>query len=479
MRLTPCTHGIRPPEFPELPWINVEQPLRLHDLLGQVVMLGFWSSTCIRCQEGLPAMHRALQRFVGRPLQIIAVHSPRFAGEHDLAYLQSAVERIGVPFAVAVDNDHRLARTFSVRELPTFALIDPRGYVCRVVRGVPDPLHLIDALDELLGLTDAPDHPHPTLPSSTRPPDRLSYPAGLSATQDRLAITDTGHHRIVLTRHDGELLETFGGPEPGFEDGPAEKARFFRPRGLAFVDDHLLVADTANHAIRSIDMARGQVDTLALLPPDDQGQVHAPRALARHGSWLYIACAGTHTILRMDLDDHTIEAFAGTGHEDSIDGHRRSAAFAQPTGLVMHDDQLLIIDSTSSTLRCLNLRSNRVATLVGKSLFEHGLVDGPPRKALMQHPLGVTVHRGRIYIADALNCALRCFDPDRDTLNTLKNPKLEFPSALASSGDSLFVCDTHAHTIWEHNTEAGTWERVTLTRPSEGDEATHTPTPPA
>lgn len=479
MRLTPCTHGIRPPEFPELPWINVKRPLRLDDLLGQVVMLGFWSSTCVRCQEGLPMMHRALQHFEGRPLQIIAVHSPRFVGEHDLNYLQSAVARIGVPFAVAVDNDHRLARTFNVRELPTFALIDPRGYVCRVLRGVPDPQHLIDALDELLGLTDAPDHPVPTMAASPRPHEPLWYPAEIVAQPHRLAIADTGHHRIVLTRRDGEVIATFGAPEPGFEDGPAEKARFFRPRGLAFVDDHLLVADTANHAIRIIDVAGAQVDTLAILPPDAQGHRHAPRALARHGSWLYVACAGTHTILRMDLDTRTFEVFAGTGHEDCIDGHRRSAAFAQPTALSVLDETLLIIDSTSSALRCLNLRSNRVETLVGKSLFEHGMVDGPPRNALMQHPRGLTVHRGRIYIADALNAALRCFDLEQQSLHTLDTPKLRLPTALASSGTSLFVCDTHAHTIWEHDTDAGTWEPVTLARPSDSDEAPHTTTPSA
>ncbi|TXD39147.1 redoxin domain-containing protein [Lujinxingia vulgaris] len=471
MRLSPCTHGIRPPEFPELPWINVDAPLRLEDLLGQVVMLGFWSSSCIRCQEGLPAMYRALQRFEGRPLQIIAVHSPRFVGEHDLDYVRSAVGRVGVPFAVAADNEHRISRTFNVREFPTIALIDPRGYVCRVLRGVPEPLQLIDALEGLLGLTDAARRPHPTPMPAQPSPDALRFPAGLSAQDDRLAIADTGHHRIILTDTSGEVIHCFGGPEPGFEDGPPDRARFFSPHGLALVENQILVADTTNHAIRVIDPLSGHTDTLAIMPPDAQGRIHAPWSLIRQGPWIFVACAGTHTILRMSADGTSIEHYAGCGDEDRIDGHRTTAAFAQPTDLASNNERLHVIDSTSSALRCLNLRSNRVHTLIGKSLFEHGQVDGPSRTALMQHPRGIALHKGNIYVADSLNCALRCFDPEREELDTLDAPKLDFPTALASADGVLWVCDTHAPAIWKHDTDSGTWERLELTWPDNGDTA--------
>ncbi|RDV39782.1 hypothetical protein DV096_04240 [Bradymonadaceae bacterium TMQ3] len=467
MRLTPCTHGVRPPEFPELPWINVEQPLCLSDLLGQVVVLGFWSSSCIRCQEGLPAMRRAMQRFEGQALKIITVHSPRFPGEHDLDYLHNAVERVGVPFAVAIDNDHRLARTFNVRELPTLALIDPHGYVCRVLRGVPEPLQLIETLEDLLGLTDAPRSTPPAPMPAQPSPASLSFPAGISARDDRVAIADTGHHRIILTAPDGEVIDCFGGPEPGFEDGPADRARFFSPRGLVFVENQLLVADTANHAIRSIDLSSSEVNTLARLADDASGEHHAPWSLTRQCSWLFVACASTHTILRLHTDGSDVGRFAGTGDEDRIDGHRRSAAFAQPTGLQVDGEELIIIDSTTSALRSLNMHSNRVQTLIGKSLFEHGLVDGTSRDALMQHPRGIAVHGGRVYIADALNRTLRCFDPKRQELHTLDTPAFEFPTAIASTEGSLWVCDTHAHTFWHHDIDTGTWTRLELTWPDQ------------
>src|SRR5690554_3801192 len=281
MAVTPCTHGIRPPEFPELPWINVEEPLRLKELEGKVVMVGFWSSSCVRCQEGLPAMAAAMARFNNQALQIIAVHGPRFDGEHDLNYVRSAVGRLDVPFAVVVDNAHRISRMFNVRELPTIALIDPLGYVCRVMRGVPDLPQIIEALESLLGAAGAPPERSSAHRPSSKSPTSLRYPGGVSSDGQHIVIADSGHHRLVVCDRQGNVLRCPGGPQPGFTDAPSEETRFFRPHGLALYEGQVLVADTGNHAIRCVDLTTGHSDTLALIPSSLEGALRAPWSVSR------------------------------------------------------------------------------------------------------------------------------------------------------------------------------------------------------
>src|SRR6202022_1947081 len=91
----------------------------------------------------------------------------------------------------------------------------------------------------------------------------LSFPGKVLAAEDALYIADSNHHRVVVASHDGSIRRTFGSGEPGLIDGPASLAAFQQPQGMARSGSTLYVADTENHAIRSIDLKSGVVPTRA------------------------------------------------------------------------------------------------------------------------------------------------------------------------------------------------------------------------
>jgi DNA-binding beta-propeller fold protein YncE len=100
---------------------------------------------------------------------------------------------------------------------------------------------------------------------------RLQHPLGVAGHDSRVFIADTYNHKIkVLDPSSGRVTTFAGTGEAGHADGPKQRAQFYEPGGLSASDGMLFVADTNNHAIRRIDLATGQVDTLTidgLAPP--------------------------------------------------------------------------------------------------------------------------------------------------------------------------------------------------------------------
>ena len=125
----------------------------------------------------------------------------------------------------------------------------------------------------------------------------------------------------------------------------------------------------------------------------------------------------------MDLDSGETRALAGSGMEGFSDGPLGQAELAQPSGLSLDKDsgRLYFADSEGSTIRWADLESATTGTMAGsgKSLFEFGDRDGVGNQALLQHPLGVVVHRGRVYVADTYNSKIKVADPQTREIRTL------------------------------------------------------------
>ena len=130
---------------------------------------------------------------------------------------------------------------------------------------------------------------------------------------DRLFIADSDHNRIVIAKLDGTLIETIGTGAHGADDGPFDRATFFRPQGMALDGDTLYVADTENHLIREIDLKSKTVKTIAGTGEQSQayGRSGPARVIALNSPWdlqlvgrtLYIAMAGPHQIWKLDLSE--------------------------------------------------------------------------------------------------------------------------------------------------------------------------------
>lgn len=418
---------------------------------------------------------RKIERKYGDAVIVIGVHSPKFPAERETSNLREAVLRYRIEHPVANDRDFTAWQRFGGRAWPTLVFIDPRGRVIGKHEGEL-PFEQFDRLvarmladSEQRGLLD-PQRSPIVLEHLQQPARELSFPGKLLATDDRLVIADSNHHRIVVAGLDGSVRTVIGSGEPGLLDGPAERAAFQQPQGLALGGETLYVADTENHAIRAVDLRSLGVRTIAgtgeqAPGPEPQGAamstpLSSPWDLALDGRTLFIAMAGTHQIWRLDLDAARLTPFAGTGREGRRDGPIGEAWFAQSSGLALIGRHLYVADSEASAVRDIDLERKTVTTLVGEDLFVFGDQDGQGPAVRLQHPLGITAWDGVLFIADSYNNKVKRLDPSSRTVTTWlgsgeaanrdgcqRAAAFREPGGLGAGRDGLYIADTNNHRI--------------------------------
>jgi cytochrome c biogenesis protein CcdA/thiol-disulfide isomerase/thioredoxin len=112
-------------------WLNTPggRPLSLAQLRGRVVLVDFWTYSCINCLRTLPHLKAWDRAYRKAGLTIVGVHSPEFAFERVPANVRSAVARLGVEYPVALDNDFATWRAYSNDYWPSEYLIDKTGRI--------------------------------------------------------------------------------------------------------------------------------------------------------------------------------------------------------------------------------------------------------------------------------------------------------------------------------------------------------------
>ncbi len=420
------------PAFPGgLTWFNVKQPLALDQLKGKVVLLDFWTLGCINCQQIIPDLSH-LESDFGDALVVIGVHSGKYSTEHDDQSIRDAIQKYGLHHPVVNDPDFTFWNAYGANAWPTLVLIDPAGNLVggHAGEGVYDLFAPI--VSSLVNEFDAKQQidrtPIPlALESDTVTSTVLSYPGKVLADAQggRLFIADSTHNRILVSDMNGRLLQAIGSGKAGFEDGHADEAAFRQPQGLALSPDGktLYVADTRNHAVRSVALATGDVTTIAgtgtqldSLPSSgvaaNKTALSSPWDLVQVGNTLFITMAGVHQIWAMDLGTGTIRVFAGTSREGIDDGNRLTAAtLAQPSGITTDGKNLYWVDPESSSVREIAVDgSGDVQTIVGTGLFDYGDKDGQGKSAKLQHPQGIALAGNTLYVADTYNHQLRTVD---------------------------------------------------------------------
>ncbi len=418
---------------------------------------------------------RKIEQKYGDRVVVVGVHSPKFPAERDTANLREAVLRYRIEHPVVNDRDFEVWRQFGGRAWPTLFFIDPESRVIGKHEGEL-PFERFDSLIdgmitefEQRGLVK-PAAAALSLEAFREPERTLSFPGKVLAAGDAIFIADTNHHRIVQAGLDGAIRRAFGAGEPALADGPADRAGFQQPQGLAFDGRRLFVADTENHAIRSVDVSSGTVRTLAgtgeqAIAPGNGGPgaataLSSPWDLALDGGTLYIAMAGLHQIWALDLDSGRVVPFAGTGREVLKDGRLAAAGFAQPSGLALSDGHLYVADSEVSAVRDIDLRSGSVSTIVGEGLFVFGDRDGEGEAVRLQHPLGIAAHAGQLYVADSYNNKIKRIDPaNRRVITWLGSgspgsdtgtgtaASFREPAGVSPGPAGLFIADTNNHRV--------------------------------
>lgn len=119
----------RAPEFRGLgPWYNSD-PLTLKGLKGKIVLVDFWTYSCINCIRTLPFMQGYWERFRDTPFVLLGVHSPEFVFEKSPKNVAAAIAQHGLTYPIAQDNDFETWRAFANRYWPAKYLIDADGYI--------------------------------------------------------------------------------------------------------------------------------------------------------------------------------------------------------------------------------------------------------------------------------------------------------------------------------------------------------------
>ena len=131
--LLPSTTRLRDEgRFPELDgateWLNTA-PLSTAGLRGKVVLIDFWTYTCINWLRTAPYIRAWAGKYRDQGLVVIGVHSPEFEFEKDVANVRRAVSDLNVGFPVAVDRDHAIWRAFRNRYWPAIYFIDAEGRI--------------------------------------------------------------------------------------------------------------------------------------------------------------------------------------------------------------------------------------------------------------------------------------------------------------------------------------------------------------
>jgi thiol-disulfide isomerase/thioredoxin len=469
---------VRAPELNGAAWLNTDHPLKLADLKGKLVLLDFWTYCCINCMHVLPDLKYLEEKYANEPLVVVGVHSAKFENEKDTDNIRQAILRYGISHPVVVDVNHRLWNAYTVRGWPTIVLVDPAGYILGAVSGEGHREQLdkiiataLEAYKEAGQLDETPLPIH--LESDAIVDTPLAYPGKILAdsTRERLFISDSGHHRVVIASPDGALLDTIGTGTAGADDGSFDEATFRNPQGLALDAEHdwLYVADTDNHLLRRLDLKARTVSTVAgtgeqgigpdLTAPAREQPLNSPWDVCFVDGLLYIAMAGCHMLWLYDSTSEELRHVAGSGQEARIDGAALRSAFAQPSGLATDGSVLYVADSEISSVRRVTLGEEvEVTTVAGGDLFQFGDVDGLGDLARFQHPLGVAWHDGAVYIADTYNHKIRKVDPETCRASSFlgdgtpgaadgDQPRFYEPGGLSFAGERLYIADTNNHAI--------------------------------
>ena len=119
-------------DFPPLDgattWLN-SPPLTVEGLKGKVVLIDFWTYSCINCLRAIPYVEAWAEKYKDQGLVVIGVHSPEFAFERNVDNVRKAIADLKITYPVAIDNDYTIWRAFDNQYWPAHYFIDAKGRI--------------------------------------------------------------------------------------------------------------------------------------------------------------------------------------------------------------------------------------------------------------------------------------------------------------------------------------------------------------
>jgi thiol-disulfide isomerase/thioredoxin len=134
-------------------WLNSE-PLTADALRGGVVLVDFWTYSCVNWLRTLPYVRAWAERYADRGLVVVGAHAPEFSFEHDLGNVRRANAELGVGYPVVIDNEFAIWRAFENHYWPAVYLVDQAGEIRFQHFGEEAYAETERAIQELLGVSE-------------------------------------------------------------------------------------------------------------------------------------------------------------------------------------------------------------------------------------------------------------------------------------------------------------------------------------
>ena len=109
-------------------WIH-SRALLPNDLKGKVVLVDFWTYSCVNCQKTLPYLKKWWEKYKDKNFLIIGIHTPEFEFEKDKSNVERAAHELGVFWPIVLDNDYVNWNNFANKYWPAKYLVDENGYI--------------------------------------------------------------------------------------------------------------------------------------------------------------------------------------------------------------------------------------------------------------------------------------------------------------------------------------------------------------
>ncbi|KWK01323.1 cytochrome c biogenesis protein DipZ [Burkholderia stagnalis] len=180
-------------------WLN-SPPLTTAGLRGKVVLVDFWTYSCINCLRTLPYINAWARKYAPYGLVVIGVHAPEFAFERDIGNVRKAVHDLGIGYPVAIDNNYAIWRAFGNEYWPAHYFVDAQGRIRRHHFGEGEYAESERAIQALL--------------AEAGRPEALNVPVGLAGApaQGAQAAADSAAVRSPETYVGYARAEDFSSP---------------------------------------------------------------------------------------------------------------------------------------------------------------------------------------------------------------------------------------------------------------------------
>lgn len=186
-------------------WIN-SPPLTMEELRGKVVLIDFWTYSCINCVRTLPYITKWYDEYKDKGFVVIGVHTPEFEFEKDKKNVESAVKQFNIHYPVALDNNYATWIAYNNLYWPAHYLIDQNGIIRSMHFGEGAYLETENEIRALLGLSQKEGREAQTSRESITPETYLGYSRASAYTwQNEILKNTTSIYRFTYPLRDDEV----------------------------------------------------------------------------------------------------------------------------------------------------------------------------------------------------------------------------------------------------------------------------------